>query len=283
VVQVPAGAGTSGGWGDWAILREPPPGAVGLDLTDLDFVDPFFLLRLRGFIDWHCRNGHEVIVTSPRSHDVRTYLERMHLSKHLPELCQCDLGILGTDAKSDVLIPIRRLGSQQESDQLEEELGELYTAHFTGGLARLAAPFTTTVSEICDNATTHGRSAVGVAYVTAQRYTHDRCVLVIGDLGIGIPEHMRKQFPHLIDDGDAIREATKEGITGTGDPNRGVGHQFVIDALKTSEVPYGELRLWSGYGRFRVDAFAGIQGRRRAWTVEHSTVGTWARLELKSS
>jgi hypothetical protein len=281
-VQVPANAGESGEWGDWAILREPPPGAVVLDLTDVSFVDPFFLLRLRGFIDWHCFNGHEVRVTCPRRPSVRSYLARMHLSKDLPDICECDLEILEPDAKSAVLIPIRRLRSAGESEELEQELGALYTAHFTGGLARLAEPFTATVGEICDNATTHGRSAVGAAYVAAQRYSHSRCVLVIGDLGVGVPTHMRKAFPHLTDDGDAIREATKEGLSGTGDPQRGVGYQYVIDALKTSEVPYGELRIWSGNGRFRVEAFGGRQGRRRAWTVEHSTVGTWARLELRS-
>jgi len=281
LVRVPETA-TGNVWGDWAILRAPPPGAIALDLTKVRFVDPLFLLRLRGFIDWHCQNGHEVRVVCPQGDDVRKYLARMHLSKDLPASCDCDLPVLGADATSDILIPIRRLRSPQDGERLEEELSALYEAHFTGGLTKLAAPFTTTVSELCDNATTHGRSKLGVAYVAARRYGQKRCVLVIGDLGIGVPAHIRRAHPHLKKDDDAIREATKEGMTGTGSPQRGVGYQYVIDALKDSEVRKGDLRLWSGNGRFRLNAAAGTQKRRQAWAVENPTAGTWVRLELKS-
>jgi anti-sigma regulatory factor (Ser/Thr protein kinase) len=206
----------------------------------------------------------------------------MHLSKDLPARCDCDLPVRGADVTSDVLIPIRRLRSPQDGERLEEELSALYEAHFTGGLAKLAAPFTTTVSELCDNATTHGRSKLGVAYVAARRYGQKRCVLVIGDLGIGVPAHIRNAHPQLTKDDDAIREATKEGMTGTGSPRRGVGYQYVIDALKDSKVRKGELRLWSGNGRFRLNAAEGVQTRRQAWGVENPTAGTWIRLELRS-
>jgi hypothetical protein len=204
----------------------------------------------------------------------------MHLAIDLPSSCLCDLDTLDPNARSNVLIPIRRLRSPSDGDELEQELSDLYLAHFSGALRRLSEAFTRTVGEISDNATTHGSSAVGVSYVAAQRYAHDRCVLAVGDLGVGIPEHMRRAFPALRDDGDAIREATKEGISGTGDPLRGIGYQYVIDGLKETEVPRGELRVWSGKGRFRVETQNGIQGRRRAWTVEETTMGTWVRLDL---
>ena len=164
---------------------------------------------------------------------------------------------------------------------MEQELGGLYLAHFKGGLSGLAEAFTRTVGEISDNATTHGHSRVGTSYVAAQRYEHDRCVLAIGDLGVGIPEHMRRTFPGLQDDGEAIREATKEGVSGTGDPLRGVGYQYVIDGLKETKIAHGELCVWSGNGRFRVETQNGIQERRRAWSVEEATSGTWVRLELQ--
>jgi hypothetical protein len=127
---------------------------------------------------------------------------------------------------------------------------------------------------------THGRSDVGVTYVTAQRYEQRRCVLAIGDLGIGIPEHMRRAFPELTDAEDAIREATKEGVTATGNPHRGIGYQWVIDGMKEANIPVGALRVWSGRGRFRVEVRDGTQVRRDAWAVERPTVGTWVRLEL---
>lgn len=280
LICVPEDAGAGKHWGEWMILREPPAGTVILDLTELRSADPLFLARMRGFIDWHCSLGREVRLKRPRRPGVQAYLERMHLAAGLPDGCTCDLGTIGTDERSDVLIPIRRLWSPTEVDELDQELEDLYLAQFTGPLGDLAEAFTATVSEICDNATTHGRSDVGVSYITAQRYQHKRCVLAIGDLGIGIPEHIRKTSADLTNDGDAIREATKEGVTGTGRSDRGFGYQYVIDALKETKVPRGELRIWSGHGRFRVETIGGVQVRRRAWTVEQATAGTWVRLEL---
>jgi hypothetical protein len=284
-VDVPANAGVGASWGEWMILTSADVNGtvlrpVVLDLSNLQFADPLFLARTRAFIDWHCSLGRHVRIIKPRQRWIRRYLERMHLACDLPDDCECDLGTIGQDERSDVLIPIRRLESVQDSDRLDEELGELYGAHFQGPLGGLADAFSKTVSEMSDNATTHGKSKVGTSYVAAQRYKKDRCVLVIGDLGIGIPAQMREKFPALEDDGDAIREATKEGITTTGNPHRGVGFQYVIDGLKNEFIARGELRVWSGKGRFRVETRRGVQERRRAWTIEDETVGTWARLEL---
>jgi hypothetical protein len=36
---------------------------------------------------------------------------------------------------------------------------------------------------------------------------------------------MRRAYPDLQDDEDAIRESTKEGFSGNGDSNRGIGDQ----------------------------------------------------------
>jgi hypothetical protein len=254
VINVPPDAGTSKRWGEWVITLE------GSELRK--------------------SSGHEVCVVSPRQRSVCNYLARMQLADDLPSSCTWDLQTIGHGKRSEVLIPIRRLRSQVESDRLDDELGELYSAHFRGPIARVAAAFTMTVSEMTDNATTHGWSNVGVSYVAAQRYRADRCVLVVGDLGIGIPEHIRRVHPELSDDGDAIREATKEGVTGTGDSQRGIGYQQVIDSLKETQVPSGELRIWSGKGRFRIKTRDGLIERRRAWTVEEETAGTWVRLEL---
>ncbi len=280
VVKVPKDAGNSERWGEWAILRDPPEDTVVLDLSEVRFADPLFLLRLRGFIDLHCFNGHAVRVVRPRSIAVRNYLVRMDFGEDLPDRCDCDLGGVMTQNRGDVLIPIRRLTSRIDSDRPDDELATLLSAQFVGRLGFLADAFTRTAGEMCDNATTHGRSPVGVAYITAQRYQQQRCVLAIGDLGIGIPEHMRRAFPHLTDDGQAIREATKEGVTGTGDPHRGIGYQWVIDGMKETKVPGGELRIWSGRGACRVLVLAGRQVRREARAVEGRTVGTWVRLEL---
>ncbi|HUR86952.1 MAG TPA: hypothetical protein VMY78_16585 [Solirubrobacteraceae bacterium] len=125
-VNVPAYAGDSNRWGDWVILRQPPQETVVLNLEQLTFADPLFVLRLRGFIDWHCSNGHEVRVIRPRASRVRLYLARMGVARELPEGCECDLGAVPEVERSDVLIPIRRLVSNLDGDALDDELGALY-------------------------------------------------------------------------------------------------------------------------------------------------------------
>jgi hypothetical protein len=204
----------------------------------------------------------------------------MHLLVEAPDTCQSTLGTRPHSGGNGILIPIRRLYASADSDTLDQELEDLYLAHFTKAIAPLAGAFSDTIGEISENATTHGYSSDGAAYVAAQRYPGNRCVIAIGDLGIGIPAHVRKTQPTLRDDGDAIRVATKEGISGTGDTTRGFGFQEVIDALKEPEVAVGDLRIWSGCGRFRFHAQHGAQVVRRAWNVDAKTEGTWVRVEL---
>lgn len=241
--------------------------------------DPLLLARLRGLIDLNAAAQRQITILPPKEDWTRKYLEFMRLASDLPANCHCDLKSLDVPGSSKILIPIRRLSAPADVEALEQALGDLYLAQFSGPLARLAEAFTRTIGEISDNATTHGKSSVGVSYVAANRHPKG-CILAIGDLGIGIPAHMRKVFPELLDDGDAIRIATREGKSGTGDPQRGIGYQYVIDGLKNAHVATGELRVWSGKGRFRVQTLAGLQERRRAWSVDEATTGTWVRVDL---
>lgn len=281
-LTIPADGGHLSSWGDAIVLRDIPCGDLILDLSALESVDPLLLIRLRGFVDWHCGAGYKIEIVGPRNRIVRTYLKLMLLAADLPDGCVCDLAPSVTEGLSKVLIPIRRLHSPADAVKLDQELEALYLAHFQGKIAPLASAFTRAIGEISDNATTHGASVGGCAYVAAQRYGDTRCVFAIGDLGIGVPAHIRRARPEFKDDEIAIREATKEGVSGTGDAMRGFGFQEVIDALKETAVADGELRVWSGHGRFRVAAGGGLQHRRRAWMVEKPTIGTWVRVELAS-
>ena len=278
-MSLPADGGPNIWWAEAVALGQAGAGDLILDLTELEMVDPLFLARLRGLIDLNARAGRQITILPPKKDLTRKYLEFMRLGSDLPDNCDCELEGLDVPGSSKILIPIRRLSSPTDVEDLEQALGDLYLAHFSGPLAKLAEAFTRTVGEISDNATTHGKSSVGVSYVAANRYPKG-CILAVGDLGIGIPAHMRKAFPELEDDSDAIRVATREGKSGTGDPQRGIGYQYVIDGLKNEHIATGELRVWSGRGRFRVQTLAGVQERRRAWSVDEETAGTWVRLDL---
>jgi hypothetical protein len=282
---VPPDGGASSKWGEWLPLRPAKSNThlLRLDLSNLQFVDPLFLVRLRAFLDWHSGRGHEIIVEPPRSAHVRNYLSRMGVGDDLPAGCSFDVGRVAAQPHPDVLISLTRLRHRHDAVSLDEDVADLLDGQFSGSLARCVDAFTMTVGEMCDNALSHGKSEHGV-YVAAQRYKSTRCVLAIGDLGI--PTHLRRQHPDLADDGDAIAEATKQEVTGVAGEeahHRGNGYYHVVDEMQATKIPRGLLRVWSGLGRFSLAMTEGRQTMRRGWsTDEDVTCGTWVRLELAS-
>jgi hypothetical protein len=285
IVRAAAGSGESRRWGETLPLRPAPAAPLRLDLSPLKFVDPFFLVRLRAFIDWHTGRGHSLEVVPPTSSDVRNYLARMRLTDDLPPRCYCDMGQVRARELGDILIPLTRLPDAVEAGYLDEKVAGLLFAHFPGQLARLSDAFAMAIGELTDNATTHGSSDHGT-YVAAQRYATTRCVLAVADLGVGIPDHIRRAYPQLTDDGEAIAEATKEYVTAA-EPvaerhHRGHGYQHLIDEMKVTNVPHGSLRIWSGCGRFNLTVIAGHQQQRRGWASE-ATAGASVRVELRPS
>lgn len=279
LVYLPADGGVNRRWGETIALRDDCQADIVLDLSETKFVDPTSLIRMRALIDLSSAGGFKVEIVSPKDAVARSYLEWMHLATDLPSSCASDLKTIDGPGSSKVLIPVTRLRTPTDVTELERTLEDLYLAHFEGPLAPLADAFTWTIGEICDNATTHGASLAGGSYLAAQRYSNKRCIIAIGDLGIGIAAHMRQVYPDL-DDETAIRLATKGGESGTGDPQRGFGYQYVIDGIKNERIQSGELRVWSGRSRFRVLARGGLQERRRAWAIDESTHGTWVGVEL---
>ena len=74
-IDVPRGAGQSTWWGEALPVRPAPASKdIVLNLSALSFVDPFFMLRLRGFLDYHASRGHMVEVVRPKSDEVCRYL-----------------------------------------------------------------------------------------------------------------------------------------------------------------------------------------------------------------
>ncbi len=204
VVRLSRDGGVNPLWGEGIALHDEYPAEIVLDLGAIEFIDPITLIRLRGLIDLTCTAGCTVAIISPRCTVMRSYLEWMRLGADLPTSCTSDLQTLDSPESSKVLIPVTRLGSTTDVVELERMLEDLYLAYFEGPLALLADAFTRTIGEISDNATTHGRSSFGGAYVAAQRYSNKRCVIAVGDLGIGIAAHMGQVYASLDDEDHLI-------------------------------------------------------------------------------
>jgi anti-sigma regulatory factor (Ser/Thr protein kinase) len=257
--------------------------AVVLDARALRFAVPTFLLRLRAFVEWHLRKEHSVTVLAPINPTVAAYMARMGIADGLPEGTFLGLPEIGDPADSDVLIPITQVHEFQEVDELGERVFQLFMGHSADEVAVFASAMHMAVSELCANAVEHGASPHG-CYVAAQRYErpHRRTVLALGDLGIGIPTHMRKRFPDLRGDRTTLREAMKEGVTATGDEHRGIGFTSVIEEAMASRMRYATLGIHSGTAELaRVVTPNGGGGTITAKAP--NKIGTWLNFEIGPS
>jgi len=135
---------------------------------------------------------------------------------------------------------------------------------------------------LCGNAIEHGANPLG-AYVAVRRTTDPRrqISVAIGDLGMGIPEHIRQRYPEWTDDGYAIARATDEQVTGTGHPHRGIGFSSTFEAALTRHLHAAQMDILSAEGFCRVQL---VQQDRKIETFPASRFrrGTWMTYNLVS-
>lgn len=146
-------------------------------------------------------------------------------------------------------IPMRQLighadpaFSQAVTELLASELSEPVAPGTEAAIA-------THLDELVFNALGHSESTVGCV-VVAQALPRTNVIdMTVVDLGITIFGHLTRRYPKLSDDTEAIRLATKDGITGTtglnklGDPNSGVG---LTELRQYMEDTGGEVAILSG-------------------------------------
>lgn len=117
------------------------------------------------------------------------------------------------------------------------------------------------LNEITDNVINHSESSTG-GYVQLSTIKSRRIVeLVVSDAGIGIPTSLRKSFPELTSDNDALDRAIKEGVTRDKRVGQGNGLFGSYEICWASE---GYFELDSGYGRLNLS-----QQRRMRTRQDH--------------
>jgi anti-sigma regulatory factor (Ser/Thr protein kinase) len=208
-----------------------------------------FLLRLRLFVDWHLDAGHDVRVVGPSDTAAAQYVADMGLGSGLPE--DVVIGLPAADEDAPVL-GIRRLTADSDVEAVAEHAVNVLHRQ-TGAIAGWGDALHMALSELCDNAVHHGFNRLGT-YVAADRITDPRREfrLVIADLGIGIPEHIRARYPEWQDDSAAIGQVLRRGVTSTDDPDRGNGFSETLDyaveqqLIQTSSAVEIDIRAAAG-------------------------------------
>lgn len=138
------------------------------------------------------------------------------------------------------------------------------------------------VSELCANAIDHGENELG-AFAAVRRVTEPRrqVTIAISDLGMGIPEHIRRRYPEWSDDGWAIAHATRESVSGTNNPHRGIGFSSVFEAALTTSLHAGRMDLLSANGFCRIQT---VQENPKLEVLPATRFrrGTWITYDLVS-
>jgi hypothetical protein len=272
--------GSGDGWKASLPLRQDwGDGRVTVDASALTFVTPTFLLRLRAFVDYNLRSGREILVKAPTNREVANYLSRMGIAVGVPEDVFCDLPSVRKRDQSAVLVPITRLHSPMDVEVTGDELYRLFQGHADDEVAVFADALQEAFTELCNNGVEHGTNPLGT-YLAAQRYRgrSPKTVLTIGDLGMGVPAHMRQVFDDS-SDRRLLRKALEEEVSGTGSSERGNGIPSVLEEAQSSRISYARLEIRSG--RASLHHYVHRNGTARTNTFAGGfKKGTWICFEL---
>jgi hypothetical protein len=256
--------GGDGAWRDDFPLDHELPESICLDCGSLELpIHPMLAVRLRTFVDWHEARGRSVEIVPPRDPATRETFSSMGL-----------LGDAPAKTEEDAIMPVTRLAEFQAVEDVSTRIRELLEYQLTD-ISPLGAAAFMAVSELCGNAVDHGDNPLG-AYAAARRIVEPRptVTIAIGDLGVGIPEHIRRRYPEWREDGWAIAHATDERITGTDDPHRGFGFSAVLEESLTQSLHSARMEILSASGHCRVgvvqesrkvDVFSAARYRRGTW------------------
>jgi hypothetical protein len=264
VKEIGRRAGGGGGWRDDFPLAHDLPSSLTLDCSNLELpVHPMLAVRLRVFIDWHRREEREVKFIPPTDASARRVLASMRVD---PEVSPAE--------ESDAIVPVTRMREFNEVEEVAERTQKVLEYQLPD-VSPLGHATFMAVSELCNNAVDHGENSLG-AYAAVRRISEPRrqVSIAIGDLGIGVPEHIRQQYPEWSDDGWAIAHATKEGVSGTGDRHRGIGFSAVMEAALTTSLHAARMNILSASGFCRlhsvqespkVEVFPAARFKRGTW------------------
>lgn len=238
------------------ILVKPhrlPRGAdeVTMDLSDVTFVTPLDLVALASMLQSAIAQGRRVRVIPPVDGTVLAYLrdmgflERFHPDE--PGNAQDSEQFAGPR------LPLMRVEQPDEFDDRWPELEPRIRSELS---QEVCLPLFQILSELIDNAATHGRSEAG-AFLAAQYYTGATSAMpeglwvAVSDSGIGLPAHLRKNplYARITDDWRAIGRAVRANVSGTLEPARGWGLYEVGE--QSIELGRGIMLIRSGRGEGR--------------------------------
>ena len=239
-----------------ASLSGQDPDHLVLDASGLSFACPLDLAGMVAWAHWAANGSVQVTLKMPREPAVGSYLQRMDVLRHLPSRSRI-VGRIPPDSRNDQsgsLLEVTAL-NPGNVDDLAERLGPLVMG-FYGDDKEAGSAVLRACGELMGNATEHGSSPRG-AFMAAQLHTGTttdgpRLEFAVCDTGIGVLRHLRQnpRYAHYTHDKHAIARATKAGVSGVRDDDRGNGLSDLIEDAR--QVGAVTLHIRSGKGEVRV-------------------------------
>jgi hypothetical protein len=243
---------------------------TSIDLIEVSWLTPFDVVGIASLRARLAAEGQPPILAPPQTPAVREYATAVGLIE----------GAGDRPASRGLALELLQLPTADAWDDL---LGEIAPDFVSGLPDRFGTRGLDVLSELIDNAGTHGSSAAGT-FVCAQCYDGG-CGLPAGlwlgvaDAGLGIPGHLRlnPRYAEIERDEELIRLARRPWVTGTRD-RRGWGLVAVFEGAAGATDGDILIRSGGGEGFFHVRPEGRPYARYSARTPR--LPGTWVHVRL---
>jgi hypothetical protein len=240
-----------------------------IDGSGVRFVDPYGVLVLLAIgLSAPYRRERAWGLALPRDPAVLSWLERCGARRLIEKLFVVDQPSAGADGdrrdggRDPVLLEVALVREGADVHRAVARIkarADLLLVSRLGYSGLAADRFTVALAEVCQNVVDHsGGPGLALAQCYLRPGGGPEIRLAVADVGIGVRASLAPRYadrlPGSWDDRAAVRLAFRRGVTGSGDPDRGLGLAAVADMVRAWG---GTLRLRSGTAACTVGAHPG--------------------------
>jgi anti-anti-sigma regulatory factor len=180
------------------------------------------------------------------------------------------------DLRTSNQLSLHKFTNNEEWDNLIQSILDIAIQQlvFAPGVAE---SFEWIINELAGNTLVHADSDYGFVQVVTYP-NNDRIALVIADNGIGILGSMRKRFPEIQNDLDAINKAIQKGVTSNPEFGQGNGLTGTISIVANNS---STLNISSGTGSLYLSPDGKMKPAERKYYERHR--GTLIDLQLNTN
>lgn len=242
-----------------------------IDCSGLRFADPYGVLVLLAVgLSAPYRRERAWGLALPRDPAVLSWLERCGARRLIEKLFIVDAAAPEERGERDsgrdpVLLEVALVREGADVHRAVSRIkarADLLLVSRLGYSGLAADRFTVAMAEVCQNVVDHsGGPGLALAQCYLRAGGGPEIRLAVADVGIGVRASLAPRYadrvPGAWDDRAAVRLAFRRGVTGSGDPDRGLGLAAVSDMVRAWG---GSLRLRSGTAACEVGAHPGERG-----------------------